>query len=151
MPLRSGLPKQVRPILAMAAAQFAVLAGALRADDVAAKLPAGVKPEWDLEKAIREKTATRERVCLNGLWRWQPAQPTPKRLSHPPQAGATSRFPAAGPASATTCRKTARRSTATRAGTSAAPGRFERSVVQREVAVPEPVGRPPHRPDRRSY
>jgi len=32
-------------------------------------LPAAV---WDLEKAYREKTATRERVCLNGLWRHSP-------------------------------------------------------------------------------
>jgi hypothetical protein len=36
-------------------------------------LPTGVKAVWDLEKAHRDKTATRERVCLNGLWRWQPA------------------------------------------------------------------------------
>lgn len=28
---------------------------------------------WDLAKAYREGTPTRERVCLNGLWRWQPA------------------------------------------------------------------------------
>lgn len=38
-----------------------------------ATLPAGVRAVWDLESAAREKTATRERVCLNGLWRWQPA------------------------------------------------------------------------------
>jgi hypothetical protein len=38
-----------------------------------APLPAGVKAVWDLDKAWREKTSTRERVCLNGLWRWQPA------------------------------------------------------------------------------
>jgi hypothetical protein len=38
-----------------------------------APLPAGVKAVWDLDKAWREKTPTRERVCLNGLWRWQPA------------------------------------------------------------------------------
>ena len=36
-------------------------------------LPNGVRAVWDLEKAYREKTPTRERVCLNGLWRWQPA------------------------------------------------------------------------------
>jgi hypothetical protein len=36
-------------------------------------LPAGVKVVWDLDKASREKTPTRERICLNGLWRWQPA------------------------------------------------------------------------------
>ena len=37
-------------------------------------LPEGVKAVWDLEKAYREATPTRERVCINGLWRWQPAQ-----------------------------------------------------------------------------
>src|SRR5262245_50920964 len=35
-------------------------------------LPAGVKAVWDLDKAFRSGTATREQVCLNGLWRWQP-------------------------------------------------------------------------------
>jgi hypothetical protein len=39
-----------------------------------ATLPPGVKAVWDLGSAYREKTATRERVCLNGLWRWQPAR-----------------------------------------------------------------------------
>jgi len=39
-----------------------------------APLPAGVKAVWDLDKAFLEKTPTRERVCLNGLWRWQPAR-----------------------------------------------------------------------------
>src|SRR5205085_6802562 len=37
-------------------------------------LPPGVQAVWDLGKAYREKTPTRERVCLNGLWRWQPAR-----------------------------------------------------------------------------
>src|SRR5262249_28771755 len=32
------------------------------------------KVVWDLDKASRETTPTRERVCLNGLWRWQPAR-----------------------------------------------------------------------------
>jgi hypothetical protein len=41
---------------------------------VDAPLPPGVRAVWDLDKAYREKTATRERVCLNGLWRWQPAR-----------------------------------------------------------------------------
>src|SRR3990170_4848250 len=38
-----------------------------------APLPAGVRAVWDLEKAWREATPTRERVCLNGLWRWPPS------------------------------------------------------------------------------
>jgi hypothetical protein len=40
----------------------------------AAPLPDGVRAVWDLDKAWRETTATRERVCVNGLWRWQPAR-----------------------------------------------------------------------------
>lgn len=40
---------------------------------VDAALPPSVRAVWDLDKAHREKTATRERICLNGLWRWQPA------------------------------------------------------------------------------
>jgi hypothetical protein len=43
------------------------------ADASVASLPEGVKPVWDLAKAYREGTSTRERICLNGLWRWQPA------------------------------------------------------------------------------
>lgn len=38
-----------------------------------ATLPPGVKAVWDLAKAHREATPTRERICVNGLWRWQPA------------------------------------------------------------------------------
>ena len=41
--------------------------------DFAAPLPEGVKAVWDIGKAHRETTPTRERICLNGLWRWQPA------------------------------------------------------------------------------
>jgi beta-galactosidase/beta-glucuronidase len=48
-------------------------ASAQRADT---SLPSGVKAVWDLDKAYRESTATRQRVCLNGLWRWQPARET---------------------------------------------------------------------------
>jgi beta-galactosidase len=38
-----------------------------------AGLPAGVKAVWDLKSAHREATPTRERISINGLWRWQPA------------------------------------------------------------------------------
>jgi len=37
-------------------------------------LPAGVKAVWDVGRAYREATATRERISLNGLWLWQPAE-----------------------------------------------------------------------------
>ncbi|HKI71056.1 MAG TPA: glycoside hydrolase family 2 TIM barrel-domain containing protein, partial [Verrucomicrobiae bacterium] len=45
----------------------------LRADDIAVDLPDGVKAVWDVTKAYHETTPTRERICLNGLWRLQPA------------------------------------------------------------------------------
>jgi beta-galactosidase len=38
-----------------------------------AQLPQGVKAVWDMSKAYNESTSTRERICINGLWRWQPA------------------------------------------------------------------------------
>ena len=38
-----------------------------------AQLPEGVAAVWDLDKAYREATPTRERVCINGLWRWHVA------------------------------------------------------------------------------
>ncbi len=45
-----------------------------------ALLPDGVKAVWDLDKAHRDSTATRERVCLNGLWRWQPGRDSAKSV-----------------------------------------------------------------------
>ena len=42
-------------------------------EESAAVLPQGVKAIWDMSKAFRETTPTRERICINGLWRWQPA------------------------------------------------------------------------------
>ena len=49
--------------------------GAISADDPTTGLPPGVRANWGLNQAFREGTLTRERVCLNGLWRWQPAEP----------------------------------------------------------------------------
>ena len=40
-----------------------------------APLPPEVRAVWEMSKAHRDTTLTRERVCLNGLWRWQPAKP----------------------------------------------------------------------------
>jgi hypothetical protein len=43
-------------------------------NDFAAPLPEGAKAVWDASKAHRETTPTREKICINGLWRWQPSQ-----------------------------------------------------------------------------
>jgi len=39
----------------------------------ATALPEGVSAVWDIKKAYRKSTPTRERICINGLWHWQPA------------------------------------------------------------------------------
>jgi len=43
-------------------------------------LPKGAKAVWDIGKAYHETTSTRERICINGLWRWQPADPKNDRV-----------------------------------------------------------------------
>src|SRR5438034_557207 len=63
-----------RDLPAILVVAIAFAAGVVRAQSDAA-LPTGVKVVWDVDKAYRETTPTRERICLNGLWRWQPAQP----------------------------------------------------------------------------
>ena len=60
--------------LILAAWLIAAAAATLCPAQTEAPLPGGVKAVWDLDKAYREATPTRERVCLNGLWRWQPAK-----------------------------------------------------------------------------
>src|SRR5579871_4186093 len=46
---------------------------AAAANDAVVILPDGIKAVWDIEKAWKETTPTRQRICINGLWRWQPA------------------------------------------------------------------------------
>src|SRR5438045_2102064 len=59
------------------------LASTALADSLAAPLPAGVRAVWTLDSAFREATPTRERISINGLWRWQPADP---RAEQPPSS-----------------------------------------------------------------
>ena len=42
------------------------------AEKTDAPAPEGIGNPWDMERAWREKTETRERFCLNGLWRFRP-------------------------------------------------------------------------------
>ena len=43
-------------------------------------LPKGVKAVWDLDRAHHETTPTRQRISINGLWRWQPADTKSDRV-----------------------------------------------------------------------
>src|ERR1044071_6926546 len=45
-----------------------------------AQLPPDVKAVWDLSRAHRETTPTRDQICINGLWRWQPARDNAERV-----------------------------------------------------------------------
>ena len=54
----------------LAAGMMAALCAAAWAE--ISPLPDGVKLVWDLDKAVKLSTPTREQICINGLWRWQP-------------------------------------------------------------------------------
>ena len=53
---------------------FALLSSVPTRAQVELPLPEGVRAVWDLNKAWRQTTPTRERISINGLWRWQPAR-----------------------------------------------------------------------------
>jgi beta-galactosidase len=53
---------------------FAATPGLIRNSYAESADSGRVKAVWDPAKAYREKTSTRERICINGLWRWQPAK-----------------------------------------------------------------------------
>ncbi len=52
-------------------------------------LPADVKAVWELSKAWKETTPSKERICINGLWRWQPADEklAPEKADASPAGG----------------------------------------------------------------
>jgi beta-galactosidase len=67
--------KRDRAVLPFAAlATLALVTAGLAQGEFAAALPEGVRPVWEFGRAYRDATPTREKVCINGLWRWQPAQ-----------------------------------------------------------------------------
>jgi beta-galactosidase len=75
--VRSGEARfPMKNFLATAAALFLLASPGLSGLPLSAStLPAGVTAVWDLSKAHRETTPTRERISLNGLWQWQPSEP----------------------------------------------------------------------------
>ena len=112
-------------------------------DQSVCRCPRGVKAVWDPAKARHETTPTRERLCINGLWRWQPAAEGARRC---PTAGwGYHQVPASGPAARTTC------TTTTRSFTSPKWNNTKLSQVQRRL-VPEThhhhpeMGRAAYRP-----
>jgi len=47
------------------------------------KLPSGLSLNWDLNKAWKQTSDTRELICLNGLWKFMPAMTNEERLKPP--------------------------------------------------------------------
>lgn len=68
------MPSTVVRAVAILAWVFACVRPGLAADAGQVDLPEGVRAVWDLDKAHHEMTPTRQRICINGLWRWQPAE-----------------------------------------------------------------------------
>src|SRR5258708_28541368 len=66
--------RRILPAVIIVCFLISMAALAAAGEDIAVALPTGVKAVWDIDQAQRESTATRERVCINGLWRWQPGQ-----------------------------------------------------------------------------
>jgi beta-galactosidase len=63
-----------RSALLVGAVWWALLgAASASAQGQAVALPSGVRAVWDMDRAYRQATPTRESICINGLWRWQPA------------------------------------------------------------------------------
>lgn len=80
-----GSQRRWSRVVALALGGLLASGSAPGAEPAAVPLPPGVRVEWSLERAWRETTSTRESVCLNGLWRWQPAdEVSPHDTVRPP-------------------------------------------------------------------
>jgi beta-galactosidase len=64
----------VAAMFVMQAASVAFPARAADQQREDAALPGEVKADWESADAWRQTTPTRERLCVNGLWRWQPVE-----------------------------------------------------------------------------
>ena len=74
-PAAIGVSEVLLSLLAVALSWTQPVLAQVAGSDFQAVVPDGVRVVWDLSRAQREATPTRERICLNGLWRWQPAGP----------------------------------------------------------------------------
>jgi beta-galactosidase/beta-glucuronidase len=105
------------------------------ADEFAADLPGGVKAVWDLDKAAREATLTSERVCINGLWRWQPAEAGPEQV--PAQGWGYFKVPGCWPGITDYMQKDSQTVFAHPTWKSTRLGSLNAAWYEREVAIPD--------------
>jgi len=68
---------RLRQLLFFMTCIFASVTAGVCLGQAEVRLPAGAKAVWDIEKAHRLSTPARDKICINGLWRWQtPGQNT---------------------------------------------------------------------------
>jgi len=120
--------------LPMLLAAFAVAGARPGGAGAVATLPGGVRAVWDLAKAYREATATRERLCINGLWRWQPAKPTADRV--PGDGWGYFKVPGAWPGITNYMQKDCQRVWPHPRWADVSLGRVSAAWYQREVTIP---------------
>ncbi len=94
---RAGALRGRSRALGLALGSLLAAGAAWGVEPAAAPLPPGARVEWSLERAWREGTPTRERVCLNGLWRWQPAGEATSNEAGPPPSDHWGWFKVPGP------------------------------------------------------
>ncbi len=109
----------------------------LVADEFAAPLPAGVTAVWELEEAYRETTPTRERICLNGLWRWQPAQGDTRKPLPPTGSWGYFKVPGAWPGISDYMQKDCQTLYRHRSWNDARLGSLRAAWYEREFQVPD--------------
>ncbi|HXT41921.1 MAG TPA: glycoside hydrolase family 2 TIM barrel-domain containing protein [Candidatus Angelobacter sp.] len=107
----------------------------LRADEVATELPAGVKAVWDASKAYHETTPTREWICLNGLWRWQPAEAKAEQV--PAGSWGFFKVPGCWPGITDYLQKDSQTLYAHRTWKDVKPGGISAAWYEREFSVPD--------------
>jgi hypothetical protein len=97
-------------------------------------LPPGVHAIWDLARAWNEATPTRQRICINGLWRWQPAgaNETP-----PAQGWGYFKVPGCWPGISDYLQKDSQNVYVNPAWQDVSLSKVQRAWYQREVEVPK--------------
>ena len=72
--LRKRMKRDGRVLFVVVLPTLAAMTTGFGQAGFAVPLPDGVKAVWGISKAYRETTPTREKICINGLWLWQPAR-----------------------------------------------------------------------------
>ena len=101
----------------------------------AVRLPADVAAVWDLDRADRQTTPTRERICINGLWRWQPAEDDAEHV--PAERWGYFKVPGCWPGVTDYMQKDCQRIYAHPAWQATPLAKIAAAWYQREIAIPD--------------